>query len=388
MIEEIVNTVTNQILNEQLSTEAGSMQRSSAEPIHRGFSWGQIRETLAEIAPSATPGNVADFRPARRSGPEAGPVEAEVSDAHLLINEAAAVVRQASEEVARIRAEAAERIQRKQDEVNELGRILKYTEEQLTAFESRYDEAAREAARLRAQAAEVERMRAEFERRFENDQRMIAFLERVVNDGKERVAASDERADAAEERARLLEGQLKSLVGTMRQKLLPPREAMGTAAGAMREPTGEPVRAAGAGREPAHDQTRGIGAIVAVIAFAALAASFLLNPTQSAQAGDLGSLRGVWGATCDMPSLHVGRDRVEFRGLIDGAVTGRFDVAADRVRFRSGSGTSEVDVQLVRRGENALLLTSASFGGVSVRPQQTLLLRCSLQPTAGAPAAT
>ncbi len=322
------------------------------------FTWSQLKDQLAELSPTPSSlGDVSDFRPSAKASPDDGGFEGlEWADAHRLVNDASALMRKAADEVERVRAEAAAEIGRKQREVEEIVDALRLAEDQLVAFEARYDEAAREAAVWRAQAGELDKVRQDLERRFENDQRMIAFLEKVVSDSKARVTAAEDRADAAEEKARAFEGQLKALVGSMRQKLVP-----------------------GHGSGVGHDARRTLGGVVAGIAFSALFGWFVLGPIGTAQADSTAWYQGTWGADCKAPQLVVGADSVAF---VDGSIArsqGRFESGRGVATFKAADGGALERLELAAVGENALVMKSVEVAG-SVKPAaQSLLVRCSLQ---------
>ncbi len=341
------------------------MTRSSPELAPSPFTWGQLKDQLAELSPTPSPiGDVADFRPVPRKPSEEGVVDGvEWADAHRLVNDASALLRKAADEVDRVRAEAAEEIARKQREVEEVVHALRMAEEQMVTFEARYDEAAKEAAHWRAQAGELDKVRQDLERRFENDQRMIAFMEKVVSDSKARIAEAEDRATAAEEKARAFEGQLKALVGSMRQKLVPDLLS------------GDRPRA---GR----DAQRTLGGVVAGIAFSALFGWFVLGPIGTAQADSTAWYQGTWGADCKAPELVVGADTVAFVDGLIGTATGRFEVGRGVATFRSDGNGALASVQLAAVGENAMVLKSLDVSGHVKPAGQSLLVRCSLQPPA------
>lgn len=340
------------------------MTRSSSEPAMKNFTWSQLKDQLAELSPTPSPiGNITDFRPTSKKSDETGLEGVEWADAHRLVNDASALLRKAAEEVNRVRAEAAEEIDKKQREVEEALRILRMTEEQMVTFEARYDEAAKEAAHWRAQAGELDKVRQELERRFENDQRMISFLEKVVSDSKARITAAEDRATAAEERARAFEGQLKALVGSMRQKLVPDLLSSDKAV---------------SGR----DAQRTLGALVAGVAFSALFGWFVLGQTGVAQADSTAWYQGTWGADCEAPSVVVGPDKVAFVDGSIGSASGQFETGRGLATFRA-SGEGSLDrVELAAVGENALVLRAIEVNGVAKPSADTLLVRCSLQPPA------
>ena len=368
------------------------MQRNAPEAAQRNFSWSQLKDLLAETTPQAPQESLQDFHQGRKlNGSAAVSGGPGGHGAHQLIDEAVSVVRQASEEAVRIRAEATEKLRRKQVEISELGRILKLTEQQLSTFELRHDEALRETQRYQNQIADLERTRAELDRQLENDKRIISSMERMLDDSKARMTAAEERARIAEESSKALELQLRTLVGTMRQKLLTAQEAAQSHAAAS-EPVHQPApspapvslvvpvpdpvtypeeqRAAG----------RGLGAIAFAIGSAALATSiFLLNPTQEAKASDAAWLQGIWGATCDAPWLMVNETRVEYRTEAEGVLTGDLDGDSRQLRVWAVDGDPTIELEFTSRGENALVMRK-SIAATGGEPEQSLLIRCSLVP--------
>lgn len=278
--------------------------------------------------------------------------DGDVIDVQSLVAEATDILRSAGEEIDRVRASAAKATSDMRREVEENYRLLRMTEEQLGAAEKRYADAERDAAHWRDVAAEEIRRRSELDRRVQSDQHKISFLEKMLNDARERIAIMEDRVQVAETRAKTAETEMRTLVEQLRQKLI-----------------------------PAKDGPRRTGATLLTALMMAVASWFVMMPTDSARAFGAEWYEGSWGPECMQPALRMTDDAMAFRGEISGEVKGDYLQQDDRLTFRSAEERG-VTVTVVKYGPDAIHVRDLVVAGLAVNTDRPILVRCSLRAPA------